>query len=142
MKRLSLLVVAFAILCLFVACKEPEPYQAPELTKPYINFVNETGTTLRLQVYVTDKDHPTPSVLKYDKPAMKITLAVTEDCKISGYGVIRTETRIDEAQFIAYPVDVITNISEQFFTLENKVYDVHVTYNPDTNVISFNPVER
>lgn len=144
MKRLALLVVALAILCLclFVSC-EPEHYQAPELTKPYLNFVNETGTSLRLQIFCTDNDHPTPVVLKYDKPAMLVTLAVTTDCKVSGYGVIRTETRVDEVQHIAYPVEVITNIVSQTFSgLENKVYDVHVTYDPGTNELTLNPVAR
>lgn len=142
MKRLALLVVALAILCLFVACKEPEPYHAPELNNPYVSIVNDTGMTLRLNVFVTENGSPTPTKLKYTNPSPRVPFNTTENFKISGYCILRTETRVDEVQHIAYQVDVISNVMDQTFTLENKVYDIHVTYNSNTNELEFNPVER
>lgn len=142
MKRLALLVVALAILCLFVSC-ESEPYQAPPITKPYLNFVNETGMPLRIDVYGTDKDNPTdPVVLKYHNAAMLMTFEVTAKSRLVGYGVRETKMYIDEVNDMAYPVDVITKVKELPLNLENKVYLVHVTYDSVSNEISFDLEER
>ena len=136
MKRFGAIAIALVMLMLVVGCDINKEPPTPTYSVPYITVKNDTGKALNIDVYDGVGNilfHAVDGFMKIAEPSIKV----------KGYCVLREEMHIESGtEWIAYPIKVISKVCEQDFTLENKVYDLHVTYNSDTNELEFNLVEK
>lgn len=134
--RKLLLIAAATIMLLAVSCEINKEPPQPEYNVPFLTVRNDTGKAFNIDVY----DGSGNVLFHAVDGFMKVAEA---SIKIKGYCVLREEMHIEPGdEWIAYPIKVISKVCEQDFTLENKVYDLHVTYNSDTNELEFNLIGR